>query len=392
MRNWNKFKLVGDGDFLRKYAREHGLFIYPYDLLTGADIALFEDFETKKNDEHFLVCTMNDVKVRPDKLEKIYRLSAHNRGRDVFACRGATYEAALAGWNKEMQKLAKTLLKPLPQRFLSIESNGLFLNVLGWGIFVYILGAIPFVHEFLRENVLAIIFILLCCNLEHLFIYSYGEEIPRSTLELWAAPIRGRFSEGIYGQMMGEWEERKERHENALPWYLLWKRGKLRPGAETEEVAVEAAPAVEEEPEHLRYCREIRQKLTEQITTIEDQRTKIADRAIRRYADEVLKILGEIKQAVSPGTLETQVIEARKVVSYWNEETISLLENYLLLARNSSREAQDTQSSIAALLHDMAAVYRKELGRITANHTLEMKASMNVLQKEIEETLGRERN
>ena len=60
MRNWNKFKLVGDGDFLRKYAREHGLFIYPYDLLTGADIALFEDFETKKNDEHFLVCTMND--------------------------------------------------------------------------------------------------------------------------------------------------------------------------------------------------------------------------------------------------------------------------------------------------------------------------------------------
>ena len=155
---------------------------------------------------------------------------------------------------------------------------------------------------------------------------------------------------------------------------------------------MEAAPFVEDEPEHLRYCREIRQKLAEQIATIEEQRTKIADRAIRRYIDEALKILGEIKQAISPGNLETQVIGARKVVSYWNEETISLLENYLLLARNSSREAQDTQSSIATMLHDMVAVYRKELGRITANHTLEMKASMNVLQKEIEETLGRERN
>ena len=78
-------------------------------------------------------------------------------------------------------------------------------------------------------------------------------------------------------------------------------------------------------------------------------------------------------------------------MAYWNEETLSLLENYLLLSGNSSQEAQDTQSSIAALLHDMAPVYRKELSRITASRTLELKASMSVLQKEIEETLHRGR-
>ena len=47
--------------------------------------------------------------------------------------------------------------------------------------------------------------------------------------------------------------------------------------------------------------------------------------------------------------------------------------------------------TIATLLHDMAPVYRKELDRITASHTLEIKASMAVLQKEIEEALHKEK-
>ena len=107
--------------------------------------------------------------------------------------------------------------------------------------------------------------------------------------------------------------------------------------------------------------------------------------------EDILKVLKEIQHAVSTGSSDSQVISIRKVVTYWNEETLSLLENYLLLSGNSSQEAQETQSSIAALLHDMAPVYRKELGRLTAGRTLELKASMAVLQKEIEETLHREK-
>ena len=38
---WNDFIEVESGDSLRNYAREHNLFIYPYDISTGSDIAMF---------------------------------------------------------------------------------------------------------------------------------------------------------------------------------------------------------------------------------------------------------------------------------------------------------------------------------------------------------------
>ena len=187
--------------------------------------------------------------------------------------------------------------------------------------------------------------------------------------------------------MLGEGEDLKERHARALPYYLLWKRGQLRGAVEEEEAAEPEPVPVQSEPDYRDYCREIRTRLKEQLKAIEEQRTKIPDRSVRRYVEDILKVLKEIQRAVSLGALDSQVIGARKVVTYWNEETLSLLENYLLLSGNSSQEAQDTQSSIAGLLHEMTPVYRQELGRLTAGRTLEIKASMAVLQKEIEETL-----
>ena len=149
--------------------------------------------------------------------------------------------------------------------------------------------------------------------------------------------------------------------------------------------------AIPAEPGYRDYCREIKAKLAAQIEDIAEQGAKISDRSVKRYVEDILKILRGIQQAVSMGASEAQIIRARKVVTYWNEETLSLLANYLLLTGNSSQEARDTQESIATLLHDMAPVYRKELDRITASHTLEIKASMAVLQKEIEEALHKEK-
>ena len=389
MKKWNQFKLLGDGDFLRAYAREHDRFICPYDLLTGSDIGLFENLEAVRKEEQYLICAMKDVKLGSAKGDKLYKIAPQGLYKNVFACSGATYEEALELWNRKMRKTAKNLLKPIPRRFLAMEMEGIFINVLGWGLFVLMLGFIPFVYEFLKENVLLIIFILLCSNLEHLFMRSYGEEIPRRTLDLWARRPRDKFSEEIFGQMLGEWEELKERHAKALPYYMLWKRGQLRGAVEEEEAAKPepvSAPA-QTEPDYRDYCREIRTRLKEQIKAIEEQRTKIPDKSVRRYVEDILKILKEIQRAVSIGASDSQVIGIRKVVTYWNEETLSLLENYLLLSGNSSQEAQDTQSSIAGLLHEMTSVYRQELGRLTAGRTLEIKASMAVLQKEIEETL-----
>ena len=389
MKKWNQFKLLGDGDFLRAYAREHDRFICPYDLLTGSDIGLFENLEATRKEEQYLICAMKDVKLGSSKGEKLYKIAPQGLYKNVFACSAATYEEALELWNRKMQQTAKNLLKPIPRRFLAMEMEGIFINVLGWGLFVLMLGFIPFVYEFLKENVLLIIFILLCSNLEHLFMRSYGEEIPRRTLDLWAHPPKDKFSEGVYGQMLGEWEDLKERHARALPYYLLWKRGQLRGAAEEEEAAEPEPVPVQSEPDYRDYCREIRTRLKEQLKAIEEQRSKISDRSVRRYVEDILKVLKEIQRAVSLGASDSQVIGARKVVTYWNEETLSLLENYLLLSGNSSQEAQDTQSSIAGLLHEMTPVYRQELGRLTAGRTLEIKASMAVLQKEIEETLHR---
>ena len=391
MRQWNQFRLLGDGDFLRNYAREHNLFIYPYDLLTGSDMALFEDLEAKNSAEQYLICALSDVKLGSDTGGKLYKLAPQALYKNATACRGATYEEVLKLWNERMRKQAETLLKPLPRRFLALEGGAIIINVLGWGLFVLMLGFIPFVYDFLKENALVIIFILLCCNLEHLFMSSYGEEIPGRTLELWARPAQGNFSESLYRQMMGEWEALKERHDKALPYYLLWKRGQLRGAAEEVEPAEPEPAAIPAEPGYRDYCREIKAKLAAQIEDIAEQETKISDRSVKRYVEDILKILREIQQAVSMGASEAQIIRARKVVTYWNEETLSLLANYLLLTGNSSQEARDTQESIATLLHDMAPVYRKELDRITASHTLEIKASMAVLQKEIEEALHKEK-
>ena len=110
MRQWNQFKLLGDGDFLRNYAREHNLFIYPYDLLTGSDIALFEDLDARRNDERYLICALSEVAPGSDKGGKLYKLAPQAIYKHATACRGATYEAALAFWNERMQKLGRQSL------------------------------------------------------------------------------------------------------------------------------------------------------------------------------------------------------------------------------------------------------------------------------------------
>ena len=137
------------------------------------------------------------------------------------------------------------------------------------------------------------------------------------------------------------------------------------------------------------YCKEIRDSLHSQIGEISDQRTKISDKAVKGYVENIIKILEEIQQTISVENASQKTISARRIVSYWNEETISLLQNYTQLINNSSDEATDTKTSIEAVLKDLYPVYKKELGRITETSTMEVKASIAVIRNEIDQALNK---
>lgn len=126
-----------------------------------------------------------------------------------------------------------------------------------------------------------------------------------------------------------------------------------------------------------------------QIIEISDLRTKISDKDVKRNVENILKILKEIQQAISATENSSKILSTRRVVSYWNDETISLLNNYIKLLNNSSDKASDTKRNIEAVLKDLYPVYKKELGRITETNTLEIDAAITVMRNEIDQVLNR---
>lgn len=388
----DKYRLVHKGDFLREFAREHNLFIYPYDLETGADIALYENTEAKEKTHRYYVCSLEEAKPRqgrkgpheaPLVCDMIYQCRPH--------C-AASFEGALQSWNLRMQKRLQILQYPFWQRFFVLELDGIVKNA-GVYILIYcLLDSWPFLDHLVREYAWPLVVAFFICNLEHLFTKSYGSEIPRRLLSRWQKAPQPKFAADFYEEAMEEWQEVREKHEESLPIYLRWRRDML-PTQEDGQPLPETLPEEQQagESSYEVYCREILDTLAAQAGEIKDRQTKIADRAIRQQVEKILKLLGEIRLALGAGEKEAKVIAARKVTSYWNEETLSLLDNYLLFVNNSSREARENRERILSLLQDLAPVYRKELGRITATDAMELKASMDVLQQEIDEVLRKPR-
>ena len=275
-----------------------------------------------------------------------------------------------------------------------MEADSIFINAIFLGILYYLIGLFPVLDNLLREYAWPFIVVFFICNLENIFTRSYGEEIPRSTLSYWAKARWQDFSEQFYKEAMAAWPEVQKQHQSSLPIYVLWRRNLLEgeDAQEREESGHQSLEANEKQDGVLTYqayCQEILGRLDCQTEELKERQTKIRDRFVRQQVGKILELLDEIRTALGQGEVEARVIAARKVASYWNEETISLIDNYLLLTRNSSREAGETQDRIAAMLRDMTHVYREELGRITATHTMELKASMEVLQREIDEALSR---
>ena len=387
---WNNFTLAGDGNFLRSYAKEHNLFLYPYDILTGSDIALFENINEKAPEKRYIVCTTAEMK--PQKTSKnLYHIVPSHTMAIWDSVSASSYEGAVALWNKRTQTTAKRILKSFPWRFWAMEHSAIWLNSFTCFVVFFLLAINNSVYHFLTEHTYLslAIFFLLCSNIENIFTKSYGEEMPREIVERWAGWHADHFIDNFYMDAMQVWPEIKRRHENSIPIYLMWKRGKLRPPVNinsNEEVAglIDAS----KETEYTLYCQEIRDSLRMQIGEISDQRTKISDKTIKGYVENILKILKEIQQAISAETASQKIISARRVVSYWNEETISLLQNYTQLLNNSSDEATETKIGIEAILKDLPMVYKKELGRITETSTMEIKASLSVIRNEIDQVLN----
>lgn len=392
----DKYRLVHDGDFLREYAREHNLFIYPYDLETGADIALYENTETKEKMQRYYICSLEEVKPRYGKAGLHEKLLFCDFGSQCRQDCAGDFAGALASWNTRMRKRLKTLQKPFLWRFLALEADSIFLNAIFLGLLYYLIVFFPALDNLLREYAWPFIVMFFICNLENIFTRSYGAEIPRSTLSYWAKARWQAFSEQFYQEAMAAWPEVQKQHQNSPPIYVMWRRNLLEAADEQEREepgpqSLAANGNQDDELTYQAYCREILGRLDHQAEELKDRQTKIRDRFVRQQVEKILKLLDEIRAALGQGEVEARVIAARKVASYWNEETISLVDNYLLLANNSSREAGKIQDRIVAMLRDMTHVYREELGRITATHTMELKASMEVLQREIDEALSRDK-
>ena len=243
---WNDFIEVLSGDELRHYAQEHNVFIYPYDIFTSSDIAMFKNVKVKDPKNRFIVCALNDMNEKDTKEGKV--------------------------------------------------------------------------------------------------IYE---------IEPWAR--------------MCEWES-----------------------CAVAPPAIEAAESGEDTSSKI-YCQEIRNSMGGQISEIGDLRTRISDRAVKRYVEDILKALQEIQQAISVTESSAKVLSARRIVSYWNDELISLLKSYMDLLNNSSQEAVETKDKIEDILQDLYPVYQKELGRITKAETLEIDAAIDIMRKEIDQVMDKGR-
>ena len=384
-KKWNNFILVGDGNFLRNYAKAQNLFLYPYDISTGSDIALFETVKDWYPQRRYLVCPLDEMKLQTWKKDNTYYFKSMWSVITFSSC-----DEAIAEWNKRMQTIAKEMIPPLPWRFFSMEGSAILGNIFIWGLVFIGFVANPGLPYSLHDNppLAVTLYVLIVSNIKNIFLKSYGEEMPLDVLKRWASWHADHYIEKFNDDAMKIWPDIKKRHENSIPLYLLWKRGKLRPSENANNLENMTATAdLPEDDAYQMYCQEIRDLLRRQIDEISDQRTKISDRTVKGYVDSILKILREIEQAIFAADSDQKAIAAKRVVSYWNEETISLLRNYTQLLNNSSDEASETKTGIEAILKDMFLVYKKELGRITETSTMEINASIAVIRSEIDQVL-----
>lgn len=387
---WNDFIEVLSGDELRHYAQEHNVFIYPYDIFTSSDIAMFKNVKVKDPKNRFIVCALNDMNEKDTKEGKvIYEIEPWARMCEWESCAADSYEGAIARWNKRMKKTAAKMMKPPLRRFVALESSSMVTNIFLWGFVFFILSFNSSVSDFFHSHYIlaGLFFVLLCSNIKNIFTKSYGEEIPREILRSWAGVSTHRFNEAFYEKAMRQREKLRELCENSVPLYLLWRRGKLQSAAPP---AIEAAESGEDTSSKI-YCQEIRNSMGGQISEIGDLRTRISDRAVKRYVEDILKALQEIQQAISVTESSAKVLSARRIVSYWNDELISLLKSYMDLLNNSSQEAVETKDKIEDILQDLYPVYQKELGRITKAETLEIDAAIDIMRKEIDQVMDKGR-
>ena len=394
---WQKYKfiLAANGEALHNFAREHNLFIFPYDLRRTADIALYENIVTKNPSERYIICAVCDMK----KLETDNNLTTYIFDNleilENWNIRiSETYEGAIYNWNVLMKNTANTLLKPPLQRIWDTEFPYVVTKFVLYGIlgFLFLLDNDNY-HFFLEHNVVILtLFVLFCSNIKNIFLKSYWEEIPEGFLFSWINADISKFDDEFFKDAMSAKEVLKKLYENSVPIYLLWKRGKLRSQIREREKAEEEAkkketPEKEVDNTYELYCEEIKSSLSLQINEICDLKTKIYDMAVRYDIDNILKILSEILQTISAEENSPKVIAARRVVSYWNDELISFLKSYVELLNNSSDEAAKSKNNIENIIKDLYPVYKKELGHITKADTLEIDAAVKVMRDEINQAL-----
>ena len=390
------FKLARDGNSIRELAKRKDLFLCPYDILTGSDIALFEDTKSKTAERYF-VCALDEMRRSTGRNSDMYR---HADTNVIWLPRyyAASHEEAIRLWNDRAQLMARRMLKPFPWRFFLMEYAGMFWTAIVWGIVFFLLAINNEIFHFIDDHsyFALLVYIMICSNAKNIFLKSYGEEIPSDILERWAGQHGAFFEEDFHAQAMAEWEFIRESHENSLPIYLLWKRGKLRSRQPIVNPALPpaTAPAEPQEPErteedrsHEDYCQEIKSLLAEQLNDIQDYRTKITDKVVRKDIASIVGVLGEIQQVISSNNSTEEILLARPVVTYWNEKVLSLLRSYVRLLNNSSDEADATKRNIEEVLQEVHHVYRKELGRITEKNTFELNASIAVMREEIDQAL-----
>lgn len=385
---WNNFILAGDGNFLRGYAKEHNLFLYPYDILTGSDIGLFENINEKSPEKRYIVCTTAEMLPKKSAEKNLYHIVPSHTMAIWDSVSSSSYEGAIALWNQRTQTTAKRILKSFPWRFFAMEHSAIWLNVFTCFVVFFLLALNNSVYHFMTEYTYLTLaaYILLCSNIENIFTKSYGEEMPREIVERWAGWHADHYIEQFNSDAMLVWSEIKRLHENSIPIYLMWKRGKMRPRETVAELP--SASATIEDTSHIEYCEEIKAELKAQINDLANERTKIYDGAVKKDIEDILDILREIQRVISSTDNTHKILSARRVVSYWNKEVLSLLSSYMLLITNSSDKAQATKENIEGILHDVCAVYKKELSHITEANTLELDATISVMRSEIDQALN----
>jgi len=385
---WNDFIKVESGDTLRNYAREHNFFIYPYDIFTGSDIAMFKNVKVKDPQKRFIVCVLSDMNEKDARDgQVIYGIKPWERMGDWESSAADSYEGALVRWNKRMKKTVVRMLKPPLRRFMAMEYSAMVTNIFLWGFLFFILSFNSTVSDFFHSHYIlaSLLFVILCSNIKNIFIKSYGEEIPREILRSWAGVSTHGFNEAFYEKAMQQREDLRQLCENSVPLYLLWRRGKLHPATP---LTIEAADDGKDSSSKM-YCQEIRNSLNRQISEISDLWTRIPDEAVKRCVECILKTLQEIQQAIFFSESSAKVLSARRIVNYWNDELISLLKSYMDLLNNSSDEAAGTKDKIEAVLQDLYPVYKKELGRITKAETMEIDAAIDIMRKEIDQVMNK---